>query len=132
VNPDVAADLNQLSETLASVEAVSDLDGLRKQIADLEQQASRPDLWDDPESAQKVTSQLSHKQSELRRVEELRQRLDDLSVLYELAEEEGAAEETAEADEERAKLRTDIGSLEVRTLLSGEYDERDALVTIRS
>jgi peptide chain release factor 2 len=134
VNPDVVADLNQLSETLASVEAVSDLDGLRKQIADLEQQASRPDLWDDPESAQKVTSQLSHKQSELRKIEELRQRLDDLGVMYELSEEEGAdgAEARVEADAERDRLRADIASIEVRTLLSGEYDERDAIVTIRS
>jgi len=132
VNPDVAADLKDLSDTLANVEAVTDLDALRSQIADLEQQAARPDLWDDPESAQQVTSKLSHKQSELRRLAELRQRLDDLSILYELAEEAESAEETAEADEERAKLRTDIASIEVRTLLSGEYDERDALITIRS
>jgi peptide chain release factor 2 len=134
VNPDVAADLKELSDTLASVEAVTDLDGLRAQIADLEQQAARPDLWDDPESAQKVTSQLSHKQSELRKLEELRQRLDDLDVLYELAEEEGAdGDETlVEADTERQRVRADIASIEVRTLLSGEYDERDAIVTIRS
>ncbi|MPZ81668.1 MAG: peptide chain release factor 2 [Actinophytocola sp.] len=132
MNPDVAADLMDLSDTLASVEVVTDLAALRAQITDLEQQASRPDLWDDPESAQQVTSQLSHKQSELRRVEELRQRLDDLGVLYELAEEADSAEDTAEADKERVKLRKDISSLEVRTLLSGEYDERDALVTIRS
>jgi peptide chain release factor 2 len=134
VNPDVAADLKELSDTLASVEAVTDLDGLRAQIADLEQQAARPDLWDDPESAQKVTSQLSHKQSELRRIEELRQRLDDLDVLYELADEEGAdgADARVEADAERDRLRSDIASIEVRTLLSGEYDERDAIVTIRS
>ncbi len=132
MNPDVAADLTDLSDTLANVEAVTDPAALRSQIADLEQQAARPDLWDDPESAQQVTSQLSHRQSELRRLEELRQRLDDLNVLYELAEEEGAAEETAEADQERGKLRAEISALEVRTLLSGEYDERDALVTIRS
>jgi peptide chain release factor 2 len=134
VNPDVAAELKELSDTLASVEAVTDLDAVRAQIADLEQQAARPDLWDDPESAQKVTSQLSHKQSELRRIEELRQRLDDLGVLYELAEEEGAdgVEARAEADAERDRLHADIASIEVRTLLSGEYDERDAIVTIRS
>ncbi len=134
MNPDVAADLNNLSDTLASVEAVTDLDALRAQIADLEQQATRPDLWDDPEAAQKVTSQLSHKQSELRRIEELRQRLDDLGVMYELSEEEGSDGDDArvEADTEREKLHADIASIEVRTLLSGEYDERDAIVTIRS
>jgi len=134
VNPDVAAALKELSVTLASVEAVTDLDGLRAQIAELEEQAARPDLWDDPEAAQKVTSQLSHKQTELRRIEELRQRHDDLGVMYELAEEEGAdgAEARVEADAELERLRTDIASLEVRTLLSGDYDKRDAIVTIRS
>jgi peptide chain release factor 2 len=132
VNPDVATDLRGLSATLASVEAVMDLAALRAQIAELEQQAARPNLWDDPESAQKVTSQLSHKQGELRRVSDLRQRLDDLGILYELAEDEGDASSMAEADAERTRLCHEIASLEVRTLLSGDYDKRDALVTIRS
>jgi peptide chain release factor 2 len=132
VNPDVATDLRDLSATLASVEAVMDLDALRKQIGELEEQAARPNLWDDPESAQQITSQLSHKQGELRRVTDLRQRLDDLDVLYELAEDEGDASTAAEADAERARLGKEISMLEVRTLLSGDYDERDALMTIRS
>ncbi|GLZ41631.1 peptide chain release factor 2 [Actinokineospora sp. NBRC 105648] len=133
MNPDVAADLKDLSATLASVEAVMDLDGLRAQIAELEEQAAKPDLWDDPDSAQQVTSRLSHRQGELRKVEELRSRLDDLAVLYELGEEDGGdADTTAEAEVEFAKLKADISSLEVRTLLSGEYDGRDALLTIRS
>ncbi|MCP2167908.1 bacterial peptide chain release factor 2 (bRF-2) [Goodfellowiella coeruleoviolacea] len=109
-----------------------DLDALRAQIAELEEQAARPDLWDDQEKAQKVTSQLAHKQGELRRVADLRQRLDDLTVLYELAEAENDESSLVEADAEREKLRSDISSLEVRTLLSGEYDERDALVTVRA
>jgi len=132
VNPDVAADLNELSTTLGSIEAVTDLDALRAQVTDLEAQAASPNLWDDPEQGQKVTSQLSHKQAELRRLAELRQRLDDVPVMYELAEDEDDAGSMAEADTERERLRGEIASLEVRTLLSGEYDERDALVTIRS
>jgi peptide chain release factor 2 len=132
VNPDVAADLKELSNTLTSVEAVMDLDALRREVAELEQEAARPDLWDDQDNAQRVTSQLSHRQGELRRVTELRQRLDDVSVLYELAEDEGDEASLAEADAERARMTEDIASLEVRTLLSGEYDEREALVTVRA
>ncbi|MFJ6675911.1 peptide chain release factor 2 [Actinosynnema sp. NPDC091369] len=132
MNPDVEADIKDLSATLSSIEAVMDLDALRAQVDELEQAAARPDLWDDQEKAQKVTSQLSHKQGELRRVTNLRDRLDDLSIMYELAEDEGDAGSLAEADTERAKLREEISSLEVRTLLSGEYDERNALVTIRA
>jgi peptide chain release factor 2 len=132
VDPDRQADLAALDSTLTTVERVLDVDGLRERIEKLEHEASDPHLWDDQARAQKVTSELSHTQGELRRVEELRQRLDDLPVLYELAAEEDAADELAEADAELMKLREDIEAMEVRTLLSGEYDEREALVTIRS
>jgi peptide chain release factor 2 len=132
VNPDAAADLKDLSSTLESIEAVTDLPALRAEIADLSDQAGQPDLWNDAEAAQKVTSRLAHAQGDLRRLEELRRRLEDLPVLYELAEDESDAAAIADADAERAKLREDIASLEVRTLLSGEYDPREALVTIRA
>jgi peptide chain release factor 2 len=135
VDPDLQADIAALASTLTTVERVLDVDGLRAKVVNLEQEASDPKLWDDQTRAQKVTSDLSHTQGELRRVEELRSRLDDLPVLYEMAaEEEGASstEALAEADAERAKLHTDIEAMEVRTLLSGEYDEREAVVTIRS
>jgi peptide chain release factor 2 len=132
VNPDAAADLKELSATLESIEAVTDLPALRAEIADLSDQAGQPDLWDDTEAAQRVTSRLAHAQGDLRRLEDLRRRLEDLPILYELAEDEGDQSAVADADTERAKLREEIASLEVRTLLSGEYDPREALVTIRS
>jgi peptide chain release factor 2 len=132
VNPDVAADLKDLSGTLGSIESVMDLESLRALIEELEQESAKPDLWDNQERAQKINSQLAYKQGDLRRVTDLRSRLDDLEVLYELAEDEDDASSAEEADVERRKLRDAIASLEVRTLLSGEYDERDALVTIRS
>ena len=137
VEPDRQADIAALDATLTTVERVLDVDGLRTRIEKLEHEASDPQLWDDQARAQRVTSELSHAQGELRRVEELRGRLDDLPVLYELAAEEGAdaagkTEALAEADAELKALRADIEATEVRTLLSGEYDEREALVTIRS
>ncbi|SPM28277.1 Protein chain release factor B, partial [Mycobacterium terramassiliense] len=134
VEPDRQADIAALDSTLTTVERVLDVDGLRTRIEKLEDEASDPKLWDDQSNAQRVTSQLSHAQGELRRIEELRQRLDDLPVLYELAAEagEGGADTLAEADAELKALRADIEATEVRTLLSGEYDEREALLTIRS
>ena len=129
--PEIAA----LDATLTTVERVLDIDALRGRIEKLEHEASDPNLWDDQSRAQKVTSELSHAQGELRRVESLRQRVADLPVLYELAEEaegQDAAEGLVEADAELKSLQADVEALEVRTLLSGEYDEREALVTIRS
>jgi peptide chain release factor 2 len=132
VHPDRQAAIAALDTTLTTVERVLDIDGLRSRIDKLEHEASDPKLWDDQARAQRVTSELSHTQNELRRVEELRQRLDDLPVLYELAEEEDAEDAKAEADVELKNLHTDIEAMEVRTLLSGEYDQREALLTIRS
>jgi peptide chain release factor 2 len=132
VDPDRQADLAALDSTLTTVERVLDVEGLRGRIEKLEHEASDPNLWDDQARAQKITSELSHTQGELRRVEELRQRLEDLPVMYELAAEESSADELAEADTELKKLREDIEAMEVRTLLSGEYDQREALLNIRS
>ncbi|HEY3630742.1 MAG TPA: peptide chain release factor 2 [Jatrophihabitantaceae bacterium] len=129
---DVPAELKELATTLASIESVLDLDAMHAEVTDLEAKASAPDLWDDPASAQKVTSRLSSMQGEIRRVEGLRQRLDDAQVLWDMAEDAGDDKERDEATAEVAALRKGIDELEVRTLLSGEYDAREALVTIRS
>jgi peptide chain release factor 2 len=132
----VAADfstvLDELDTTLTSIETVLDVDKLRRDIAELEQQVAAPDLWDDVEAAQALTSRLSYLQGDLRRVEELRSRLDDVGLLHEMAAEENDAATTAETERELASLRKEIDELEVRTLLNGEYDSREALVTIRS
>ncbi|MDH5278145.1 MAG: peptide chain release factor 2 [Actinomycetota bacterium] len=121
-----------LDQTLANVEAVLDLPALQAEITSLEDRAAAPNLWDDPEAAQKVNSRLSYARGELRRVTTLRQRVDDLPVLFELAESEDDAAALAEAEQELVDVEKAVGELEVRTLLSGEYDRREALVTIRA
>ena len=88
-----------------------------EEIEDLENQVAAPNLWDDPENAQRVTSRLSAAQAEVDRVKGLRSRLDDLAVLVELAQDEADAASLAEADAELTSLRTAIDALEVRTLL---------------
>ncbi|MFF9088105.1 peptide chain release factor 2 [Streptomyces sp. NPDC014991] len=129
---DVSEELKSLSSTMESIEAVLDLDTLRAQIAVLEEQAAAPSLWDNPDEAQKVTSKLSHLQAEVRKAETLRGRIDDLAVLFEMAEEEDDPDTRAEAESELTSVRKALDEMEVRTLLSGEYDAREALVNIRA
>ena len=130
--PDFAAVLADLDQALSSIEAVVDPERKRSEITELEQAVAAPNLWDDTENAQRVTSRLSALQSEVDRVVSLRSRLDDLGVMVELGQEEGDAASLDESETELGSLRQAIQALEVRTLLSGEYDEREALVTIRS
>ena len=127
---DVPGDLAALDATLTSIEKVLDLPRLRIELGDLEEQAGDPKLWDDTSKAQEVTTRLSSVRSDIERVEGLRRRLDDLSVLFEMAAEESDQSTLDEAHRELQALQREIASLEVRTLLSGEYDERHALVQI--
>ncbi len=129
---DLQAELVVLDRTLTSIEAVLDPAGKRVRIAELQEAVAAPDLWDDQENAQHVTSQLSRLQAEVDRIVALRARVDDLGVLIELAVEENDPATLVEAQKELKGLSADMEALEIRTLLSGEYDQRDALVTIRS
>jgi peptide chain release factor 2 len=130
--PDLSEQLKDLDATLRGIESVLDVDRMRRDKAALEEQASVPDLWEDQARAQQVNSRLSYVIGEINRLERLRGRLDDAGILLELAESEGDAATLAEAGGEVAALRKAIDELEIRTLLSGEYDGREALVTIRS
>ena len=69
---DYSDQLKTLDATLRNIEAVLDVDRLRKDKADLEEQASAPDLWDDQARAQVVTSKLSHVNGEIERLGALR------------------------------------------------------------
>jgi len=132
VATDFSEEIKQLRTTMDSVRQVTDLAALETRIADLEQQASDPTLWDDQEKAQVVTSGLSRAKAEHDRVTGMDARIDDLEALVEMGQEENDAETLAEAEKELVSVRKAVGELEVRTLLSGEYDEREAVVTIRS
>lgn len=132
---DFSAEIKELRAIFTSIAAVSDIEGIERAIEDLSAQAAAPDLWDDVENAQKVTSALSYKQSELNRLRSLSSRIDDVEVMVELADaedEETAAELLADAERECAEIRAKLEELEVLVLLSGEYDQREAVVTIRS
>jgi peptide chain release factor 2 len=133
---DPTDELSELSGKLDTIEAVLDPDTMRHDAADLREQAADPTLWEDQARAQQVTRQLSYLEGELTRLENLRQRVDDTRTMFELADEEtdpSAREEVrVEAAGDLDALRSDIDQLEIRTLLSGEYDSREALISINS
>ena len=132
IDLDLGADIAALRSTFDDIRSVVGVERLEAEIADLSEKAGAPDLWDDPDAAQKVTSALSHRQSELARITAISQRLDDLEVLVEMAIEGDDEQSAQEARDELAALQKTLGDLEVQTLLDGEYDNRGAVVTIRS
>ena len=132
---DYQKELAQLDSTLKSIETVLNLPKLIAEVTDLEKQASAPDLWNDVANAQSVTSKLARAQAVINKVNAIKSRLSDVPVMIELAESESdtaKASALKDAEKEIDEVTKVIGDLEVQTLLSGEYDGRDALMTIRS
>jgi peptide chain release factor 2 len=129
---DHASEISELTSTLASVEAVLDPDTMRKEADVLRERSADPTLWEDQEQAQQVTRRLSYLDGELARLDALHQRLDDVAAGFELAESEHDEPTRIEAEQGLATLRKEIDQLEIRTLLNGEYDAREALISINA
>jgi peptide chain release factor 2 len=132
ISLDVSDRIAALRSSFADIVSVVDLPELSKRIAELSEKAGATDLWDDQASAQAVTSALSHAQTQRDLVNDVQQRLDDLDVLLDMAKEAGDDDSATEVLNELSALESVIGTLEVQTLLDGEYDPLAAIVTIRS
>ena len=130
--PDFDSEIKQLQATMSTIGKVLDLPAMESEIADLAEQVAAPDLWDDQSNATRVTGRLSALQGEIDRFSSLQSRIDDLELMVEMAREENDADALADAERELARLHKSVETLEVRTLLSGEYDAREAIVSIRS
>jgi peptide chain release factor 2 len=129
---DFDQEIKQLQATMKTIGQVLDLDKMRDEIADLGEQVAAPDLWDDVASATRITGRLSAIQGEMDRYTSLESRIEDLGLMVEMAQDEGDADTLADSEAELGRIKKSVESLEIRTLLSGEYDEREAIVTIRS
>lgn len=129
---DLSQEIKQIRGTFATIAEVTDVPKLDKEIEQLEIDVQAPNLWDNAEEAQKLTSALSRKQAQRTRIQDIASRLDDLEVLIELANRESDKSAANEATQELEALKKLVAEQEVVTLLNGEYDSRAAIITIRS
>src|SRR5262249_49692638 len=97
-----------------------------------ESELARPDLWDDQDTARKVTSEHSRVKEDIELVDTLEGQLSDLEVLYELARDEDDESQAPEIEEGVTSLARELDSLELRSLFSGEHDDRDAVCEIHA
>ncbi len=130
--PSHAADLTRLRGRLASLADVLRIDVARSRRAELAALASEPGLWDDPVRARGVTTELSRVEAQVARVDRIGADLDDLEVLDELASEAGDEDSAAEVVQGVAALDAELDRLELATLMSGEHDASDAIVSVHA
>jgi peptide chain release factor 2 len=129
---DFSAELADAARRLSEAERYLDLEGLRDRRQALEPDINRPDLWDDPDKAREITTQYTRAADDIGHLEALGARIEDAVTLFDLAQEEGDDSVEAELADAVAALGKDLDLLEVRSLFSGEHDERDAVCEIHA
>ncbi|MYE67382.1 MAG: peptide chain release factor 2 [Acidimicrobiia bacterium] len=129
---DFSDELAELRRRLEQSEQYLGIAALRARRPALEAEAARPELWDDPERARSVSQELAAVNDDIDRCERLGARLEDADTLWQLAVELDDDSVLAEIAEAVASLRGDFDALELRSLLAGAYDERDAVCGIQS
>lgn len=118
-------ELKELSDALG-------LDGMRKEIAELDQKATAPDFWDDMENSQKILQRSSSLKDKIETYEKLKSSYEDLMALIELADEEGDLSLLPQAQQEMEQFRQGLDAMRLTTLLTGEYDAKNAILTFHA
>jgi peptide chain release factor 2 len=131
------ADLAALAVRLDDARQYLRTDELRARRTELEAEAARPDLWDDPDRARSVTMELGRLTDDVQRFDTLVTELDDARALRELIDEAasaGAPDEglAKELSESVALLEQRLAQLELQSLFGGEYDDRDAVCEVHA
>jgi peptide chain release factor 2 len=111
---------------------VFDFAAKQKQAAELEERSAAPDFWDDAEAAQQLHKQLSSLRDEITPWIDITKRVDEAEVLAELAEEADDADTRAEVESELTAIHDRLADLEFKLLLSGQYDRRNAVVSVHA
>ena len=129
---DFSDELADLARRVTDAFGYLRIEDARVRLAELEAEASRPDLWDDADAARRVTTELAQVRDDITLVEGLQSQVSDLETLAELAREEGDESLEPEISDGAATLRTDLDRLELRALFTGEHDELDAICAVQS
>ena len=124
--------LQQLEPQLKDLAEALGLDGLRKEIAELDQKAAEPGFWDDTERSQKILRRSSALKNKIEGYEKLKSAYGDLMALIELADEGKDLSLLPQAQEEFEKFKRNLESQRLSTLLTGEYDARNAILTFHA
>ena len=117
---------------LADLKAAINVDGLKKEIAELEEQTAQPDFWNDPENSQKISQKLGGLKAKLAQYDKLAESFDDVITMAELANEEDDESMLPEIKELADKTKQMLEEQKLVTLLSGEFDSKNAILTFHA
>ncbi|MGN0971810.1 MAG: PCRF domain-containing protein, partial [Aristaeellaceae bacterium] len=108
------------------------IDHMREQIDELNEEMNQPEFWNDLEHSSHVNQKLGRLKGKLAHYEKLLATADDIEVMMDLAQEEGDEDMAAEVGTELAALKEQTDALELETLMRGDYDDNDAILSLHA
>ncbi|HBN27992.1 MAG TPA: peptide chain release factor 2, partial [Clostridiaceae bacterium] len=128
------AAIKPLEATLDEIRSSLDLDKLKNEVEEIEGRMQQKGFWDDIESSKKVSQKLKNIKSKISKYEEIHSKLEDYKVLIELADTEDELNPSAlsEVEAEKEALEKEMADFKIKTLLSGEYDFNNAIITLHA
>lgn len=121
-----------LAPQLEELEKAMNMDLLVKEANQLEQQSAQPDFWDDAENSQKIMQKIGGLKNKINSFKKLKESYEDILTMIELAEEAQDASMLPEIKEQAAAFKSDLEEMKLVTLLSGEYDNKNAILTFHA
>lgn len=122
--------LNNMKPTLDGLGSALKLDDARSEIAELEAESAKEGFWNDLDRSQKVQKRMKQLQQKCEKYEKLQSTWEDLMTICEMALEENDDSMLAELESDYAKLEGDLEAMRLSTLLSGEYDANNVILSI--
>lgn len=120
----------EAKETLKDLSESLDLEGRKKRIAEIDDIISAPDFWNDPEAGQTIMQEKKRLESKVDHYNRLAGKMDDLEVMIELAKEESDADLEQDIVATLEEIGTELDAFELETILNGEYDDNNAILSI--
>jgi len=123
-------EIRGLLERARTLGGYLDVEQREERVAELNERRLDPDFWSNPEAATEVEKQVASETEWIEAWRGLKRRMDDVETLLVLAQEEADADLGAEIDRETEELERALDTLELRSMLSGPDDHRNAILTI--
>lgn len=128
----IRLELEGLEEPIATLRESLHIEHILTQISELEARTQEPDFWNDVEKAQSLQTKLRRQQKKVDSFNALSNEREELLTLCELANEEEDLDSLPELQQGLATLKEDFEKMRLETLLTGEYDKNNAILTLHA
>ena len=125
-------DLTAVRNMIAEAGESLHVDHLREQLVEYQEDMGSNGFWDDTERATRISAKANSTENRIKHYESLINRADEIEIMMELAEEEDDESMAEDIKKEFASLKEDLESLRLQTLLTGEYDDCNCILTLHA